>query len=137
MNIQYERCGFAKTRLRHPSLPFDSFPYPTRTICRHVRSVNHVKTKRKEVDHILRVWGSVPSALRARGSPAIIHLVCSQFLLKHCVQFLMPRSNGKQLICKIWGLRRCIISNVKVVNTKRHSLSRRQDPFGQRHRGPE
>ena len=106
MNIQYERCGFAKTRLRHPSLPFDSFPYPARTICRHVRSVNHVTTKRKEVDHILRVWGSVPSALRARGSPAIIHPVCSQFLLKHCVQFLMPRSNGKQLICKIWGVKK-------------------------------
>ena len=29
-------------------------------------------TKRKEVDHIPWVWGSVPRALRARGSPAII-----------------------------------------------------------------
>ena len=27
---QYKRCGLAKTRLRHPSLPFDSLPYPTR-----------------------------------------------------------------------------------------------------------
>ena len=53
---------FTKTRLRHPSLPFDSLPYPTRTICRrvrtYVRSVNHVTTKRKEVDYILWVWGS-------------------------------------------------------------------------------
>ena len=31
-----------------------------------------VPTKRKEVDHIPWVWGSVPRALRARGSPAII-----------------------------------------------------------------
>ena len=56
-NGQYKRCGFAKTRLRHPSLPFDSVPYPTRTICRrvrtYVRSVSRVTTKRKEVDHIL------------------------------------------------------------------------------------
>ena len=59
VKVQYKRCGFAKTRLRHPSLPFDSLPYPTRTICRRVRSVNHVTTKRKEVDHILWVWGSV------------------------------------------------------------------------------
>ena len=72
---QYKRCGFAKTRLRHPSLPFDSLPYPTRTICRrvrtYVRSVSHATTKRKEADHIPWVWGSVPRALRARGSPAI------------------------------------------------------------------
>ena len=57
-----------------PSLPFDSLPYPTRTIRKRVRSVNHVTTKGKEVDHNLWVWGSVPRALRARGSPAIIQL---------------------------------------------------------------
>ena len=33
---------------------------------------NHVTTKGKEVDHNLWVWGSVPRALRARGSPAIM-----------------------------------------------------------------
>ena len=33
-----KRCGLGKTRLRHPSLPFDSLPYPTRTICRRVRT---------------------------------------------------------------------------------------------------
>ena len=70
VNGQCKRCGFAKTRLRHPSLPFDSLPYPTRTICRRVHSVSHVTTKRKEVEHILWVWGSVPRVLRARGSPA-------------------------------------------------------------------
>ena len=38
VNDQYKRYGFAKTHLRHPSLPFDSLPYPTRTICRRVRT---------------------------------------------------------------------------------------------------
>ena len=38
VNGQYKRCGFAKTRLRCPSLPFDSLPYPTRTICRRIRT---------------------------------------------------------------------------------------------------
>ena len=71
MNVQCKRCGLGKTRLRHPSLPFDSLPYPTRTIRRRVRSVNHLTTKGKEVDHNLWVWGSVPRALRARGSHAI------------------------------------------------------------------
>ena len=28
VNVQYKRCSFAKTRLRHPSRPFDSLPYP-------------------------------------------------------------------------------------------------------------
>ena len=28
MNVQYIRCGLPKTRQRHPSLPFDSLPYP-------------------------------------------------------------------------------------------------------------
>ena len=70
MNVQCKRCGLGKTRLRHPSLPFNSPPYPTRTIRRRVRSVNHVTTKGKEVDHNLWVWGSVPRARSARGSPA-------------------------------------------------------------------
>ena len=46
-------------------LPFDSLPYPTLTICRRVRSVNHVTTKRKEIDHILWVWGSVEARVGA------------------------------------------------------------------------
>ena len=41
VNVQCKRCGFTKTRLRHPSLPFDSIPYPTRTItiCRRVHGL--------------------------------------------------------------------------------------------------
>ena len=38
VNDQYTRCGLAKTLLRHPSIPFDSLPYPTLTICRRVRA---------------------------------------------------------------------------------------------------
>ena len=53
---------FSALNLRRPSLPFDSLPYPTRTIRRRVRSVNHVTTKGKEVDHNLWVWGSIPRA---------------------------------------------------------------------------
>ena len=55
----YKRCGLAKTRLRDPSLPFDSLPYPTRTTRRRV--CTYVTTKRKEVDHILWVWSSRPA----------------------------------------------------------------------------
>ena len=39
VNVQYNRCGLAKTLSRHPSLPFDSLPYPTLTICRRVRTL--------------------------------------------------------------------------------------------------
>ena len=56
-----------------PTLPVQSVDAYVRT---YVRSVSHVTTKRKEVDHILWVWGSVPRALRARGNPAIN---CSEF----------------------------------------------------------
>ena len=38
VNVQYTRCGPAKTRVRHPSLPFDSLPYSTLKICRRVRT---------------------------------------------------------------------------------------------------
>ena len=44
---------------------------PVQSVDAYLRSVSHVTTKRKEVDHILWVWGSVPRALRARGSPAM------------------------------------------------------------------
>ena len=47
MNVQCKRCGFTKTRLRHPSLPFDSLPYPTRTICRRART--YVRTYARSI----------------------------------------------------------------------------------------
>ena len=55
-----------------PTLPVQSVDAYVRT---YVRSVIHVTTKRKEADHILWVWGSVPRALRARRSPAIKILI--------------------------------------------------------------
>ena len=65
------RCGLAKNRLRHPSLPFDSLSYPTLTIRRRVRTLGQSRENQlKEVDHVLWVWVSFPCALRARGSPA-------------------------------------------------------------------
>ena len=62
-NVLNKRWGLAKTRLRHPSLPFDSLPYPTRSICRRVRT--YVRKLGQEVDRIPWVWGSVPRAPRA------------------------------------------------------------------------
>ena len=55
-----------------PETPLPSFLIvsPTPPVRTYVRSVDHVTTKRKEVDHNLWVWGSVPRVLRARGSPA-------------------------------------------------------------------
>ena len=55
-----------------PFLLIVSPTLPVQSVDAYVRSVSHVTTKRKEVDHIPWVWGSVPRALRARGSPAII-----------------------------------------------------------------
>ena len=40
VNVLYTRCALAKTRLRHPSLSFDSLRYPTLTICRRVRMLS-------------------------------------------------------------------------------------------------
>ena len=45
---------------------------PLQSVDAYVRSVNHVTTKRKEIDHILWVWGSIP---RARGTPAKIYFL--------------------------------------------------------------
>ena len=68
VNGQCKRCGFAKTRLRHPSLPFDSLPYPTRTICRRVRT--YVRTLGQSRDNqTKRGWPysmSMGLCLRAR-----------------------------------------------------------------------
>ena len=103
VNVLYKRWGLAKTRPRHPSLPFDSLPYPTRTICRrvrtYVRSVNLVTTKRKEVDHILWVWGSVPRSLRACGSPAINSVTPHNSAASRAV-FLIPKISHIIRHCK-------------------------------------
>ena len=92
--------------VRHPSLPFDSLPYPTRTIRRgvrtYVRSVNHVTTKRKEVDHNLWVWGSVSRARSARGSPAInraMHLCNPRFSWREIAQEMAWPTSSRSKTC--------------------------------------
>ena len=52
---------FTKTRLRHPSLPFDGLPYPTRTICRRVRTyVRYTAVKRLSMREEMREDSYVP-----------------------------------------------------------------------------
>ena len=98
---------------RHAWDTLPSFlPYPTHTIRRrvrtYVRSVSHVTTKRKEVDHILWVWGSVPHELRARGSPAIImrtlgHKISSLHRTNRVRSRLLPSGclNCKNLVGRV------------------------------------
>ena len=56
-----------------PFLLIVSPTLPLQSVDAYVRSVSLETTKRKEADHILWVWGSVPRALRACGSTAIIY----------------------------------------------------------------
>ena len=74
VNVLYKIWGLAKTRLRHPSLPFDSLPYPTRTICRRVRTYARSVTwqpneKRLTIFH---EYGALSDARFARaGAPLL------------------------------------------------------------------
>ena len=81
VNWPYCECPILKSYIKDVDLPryaWDTPPFlfivsptpPVQSVDAYVRSVNHVTTKRKEVDHIPWVWGSVPRALRARGSSA-------------------------------------------------------------------
>ena len=49
-----------------PTPPVQSVDAYVRT---HVRSVNHVTTKRKQVDYILWVWDSVAASFARVGAP--------------------------------------------------------------------
>ena len=49
-NVQYTRCGLAKTRLRHSSLLFVSLPYPTLTICWRVRTLGQSRDNQTKRD---------------------------------------------------------------------------------------
>ena len=79
VNVQYKRCtcGFARTRVRHPSAPFDSLPYPTRIICIRVK---YVRTYARSITwqpnekrlSIFYEYGALSHARFAlRGSPSI------------------------------------------------------------------
>ena len=64
--------GLAKTRLRHTSLPFDSLPYPTRTICRRVRTLGQSRDNQTK-----RGWpysmsmGLCPTRASRAGDPLL------------------------------------------------------------------
>ena len=67
VNVQYKRHLPRHTWDTPPFLLIVSPTPPVQFVdaCTYIRSVNHMTTKRKEVDHILWVWCSVPSiALR-------------------------------------------------------------------------
>ena len=78
VNVQCKRCGLGKTRLRHPSLPFDSLPYPTRTICRRVRT--YVRTYARSITWqpnenrltIFHEYGALSCAGFARGGDPLL-----------------------------------------------------------------
>ena len=62
MNVQNTRYGLAKTRLRHASLPFDSLPYPSLTICRRVRT------------YVLTLGQSSDNHMTKRGWPYFVSM---------------------------------------------------------------
>ena len=76
VNGQCKRCGFAKTRLRHPSLPFDSLPYPTRTICRRVRMYARSVTWQQNEKRltIFYDYGALSHARFAREGAPLLHV---------------------------------------------------------------
>ena len=92
VNVQCKRCGLGKTLLRHPSLPFDSLPYPTRTIrrrvrtyvCTYARSITW-QPKEKRLT-IIYGYGALSNARFARlGAPLLIswlkeRYVCTDLL---------------------------------------------------------
>ena len=63
VNVQYKRHLPRHTWDTPPFLLIVSPTPPVQFVdaCTYIRSVNHMTTKRKEVDHILLVWCSVPS----------------------------------------------------------------------------
>ena len=87
-NVLCKRWGLATTRLRHPSLPFDSLPLRT------LGQSRDNQTKRGWPYSMIWVWGSVPRALRAGGSPAItrnttfVKISWPEFHSRGCLKFI-------------------------------------------------
>ena len=88
-----------------PTLPVQSVDAYVRT---YVRSVSHVTTKRKKVDHILWVWSSVPRALRARGSPAINSIVNNKWPV-----FDWKQLQIKEILCLLKKQWACLMSMLR------------------------
>ena len=68
-----------------PSLLMVSPTLPLQSVDAYVRSVNHVTTKRKEVDHIPWVWGSLgaPLIFDLLFIPSVLFLFCETEIGMH------------------------------------------------------
>ena len=92
MNVLYKRWGLAKTRLRHPSLPFDSLPYPARTICRRVRTYARSVTwqPREKRLTIFHEYGALSHAINSvtphnsAVSRAVSFIPKISHIIRHC-----------------------------------------------------
>ena len=122
VNGQSKRCGFAKKRLRHPSLPFDSLPNPTRTICRRVRTYARSVTwqpKEKRLT-IFNEYGALSHARFAlEGAPLLSFpssLICDP------AESLFNRSRFETSKCKqrhkwYFALKRASFSDAFIAKT--------------------
>ena len=67
VNVLYKRCGLAKTRLRHPSLPFDSFPTPpVQSLDAYARSITWQPNKKRLT--VFHEYGALSHARFARAA---------------------------------------------------------------------
>ena len=118
VNVQCTRCGFTKAHLRHSSLPFDSFPYPTRIICRRVRTYARSVTwqPNKKRLTIFHEYGALSHARFARGIPAII--IVDQLIAQPSIFHPKQFGNNKGTLCirgsKKWTI--LLWDSIKSVN---------------------
>ena len=92
VNGRYKRYGLAKTHLRHPSLPFHSLPYPTRTIRRRVRTYKRTLGHSRD-NQTKRGWpysmsmGLCPTRASRAGAPLQRNLYSNhtETIIKHVV----------------------------------------------------
>ena len=100
------QCGLAKTRLRHPSLPFGSLSYPTLTICRRVRTYARSVTWQPNEKRltIFYEYGALSHARFARvGAPLLIKIFVWWGLLIVdlkivCVLFIAAFRSFKEMV---------------------------------------
>ena len=81
VNVQYKRCVFAKTRLRHPSLPFDSLPTPpVQSVEVYARSITWQPNEKR----LTPGWpysmsmGLCPATISQKFCNALLILACEQ-----------------------------------------------------------
>ena len=91
MNVQYKRCGLPKTRQRHPSLPFDSLPYPpVQSVDTCAWSVMRQPNKKRSI--IFYVYEALSHARGTRvGAPLEASLIKVQSWLSSVEAHWVPR----------------------------------------------